>query len=92
MTAVVVLENDEPVGIMGVSRASVMHLFSEFRPELSDRLRSITVLRAIKAAQGILERCRTTVYAVADHSEGARMLKRLGFVERDGVFQWRASA
>jgi hypothetical protein len=89
MRAVTVTMDGVPVGIIGVAKdAHVARLFSEYRAELRPWLRSITVLRAIKRAMEIVAEY-PKVYAVAEHSEGERVLSRLGFVRQGEVYTWQ---
>lgn len=90
MRAVVAMLDDEPVGIAGIAREGVLKLFTEFRPVLEGRLSSITVWRGIKAVLKLAEAMDAPIYALAEHAEGARMLKRLGFEEGPGYFVWRS--
>jgi len=80
-----------PVGLIGIARnARFRRFFSEYKPELAPLLRSITVLRAIKAAMRIVHEQHGIVWAEAEHAEGCRVLQRLGFERvEDEVFAWR---
>jgi hypothetical protein len=64
-----------------------MRAFSEYRPEFEPHLRSMTVLRAIKAAQRMFSESPRPVIAVKGSDSG--ILERVGFVPMtDEVFQW----
>lgn len=89
MRAVVALLDGEPVGIAGIAREGVLKLFTDYRPEIEGRLSSITVWRGIREVLKMAESIGGPIYALAEHSEGARMLKRLGFTEESGYFVWR---
>lgn len=94
MRAVIALADDELAGIIGIARAGrywVLH--SEFRPALREHLRRLTLLRAIKMAQRLVEECRGPVIAVVNPEEpdSRRVLSRLGFTETnedDEVYLW----
>jgi hypothetical protein len=92
MRAVVIRLDGRPVALLGVARNSLFRrFFSEYKPELEPLLKSMTVLRAIKAAMAIVREQPGTVWAVAEHAEGARVLQRLGFEhELDEVYAWRS--
>jgi hypothetical protein len=86
MRAIVALLDGEPVGIIGVTQGQpVGRLFSEYKPALEPFLKGVTVLRAVKRVQAMLD---GVVYAVARGVEGERVLCRLGF-ERRGDLYWR---
>ena len=90
LKAIVVTLDDDPVGIIGVSREhGIGKYFSEYRDELKPYLRSITVMRAIKASMTFVTDYPGPVYAMAGHKEGARILTRLGFTQITGdLFEW----
>lgn len=89
MRAVVVTLDGAVVAIMGLALGRyASRLFSEFKPEFEPYLRTMTVLRAIKAGLRLLDEHAGRVYAVAQHDEGARLLTRLGFIEQ-GELYWR---
>jgi hypothetical protein len=70
----------EVAGIIGISReGDIGKYFSEFKPELRPHLKSITILRAIKASLQIVRDYHGPVVAVAQDGEGCRILHRLGF-------------
>ena len=90
MRAVVVTIDDEPMGIIGVSREyGIGKYFSEYRDELRPYLKSMPVLRAIKASMEFVKNYQGPVLAVARDAEGARLMTRLGFTHMDGdVYSW----
>ena len=90
LRAIVVTLDGEPAGIIGVSReGGIGKYFSEYRDELKPYLRSITVMRAIKASMKFVTDYPGPVYAMAGHEEGARILTRLGFTQVNGdLFTW----
>lgn len=92
LRTIVVRRGGRAVGLIGVARnAFFRRFFSEYKPELEPMLKSMTVLRAIKAAMAIVRAQRGTVWAVAEHEEGARVLQRLGFEHETGdLFAWRS--
>lgn len=80
MRAVVVFLDDEPVGMAGLAYHADRYIaFSEFKPELEPYLKSMTVLRAVKAAQRMILTANLPV-VVVDSTNPALML-RLGFIE-----------
>jgi len=89
MRAVVVRMGGRPVAIIGIAiERSRARAFSEYKPELEPHLKSISVLRAIKAAQQMFAASVKPVVAVCDGS--AALLVRLGFVHvQDDVYAWR---
>lgn len=95
LRAIVIILGGEVCGVLGVARAiDHVRFFSEFREELRPHLRALPVMRAIKAAQRLIEESRLPVYARAEETEkdAARILTRLGFVHQDGdVYLWRHS-
>ena len=88
MRAIAISLNGVPAAIIGLYFAGDrLMAFSEFKPELEPHLKSMTVLRAIKAAQRMFEQSKRPVYAVGD--ECSRILDRLGFKHiDDGVYRW----
>lgn len=91
----------EVVGVAGIafgglSKARpVAEAFSEFKPALRPHLRSMAVLRAVKAVQAMIARTRPAPVAIADarHPNSERLLQRLGAVrigacEQGEVYQW----
>jgi hypothetical protein len=92
MYAMVATLDDVPVGIMGIARDGwAYRLFSESKPALEPYLRSVTLLRGVKAALRLLDDREVPVYAVAQDDEGERLLKLFGFVkdEIQGDTFWR---
>lgn len=83
--AVMIFLDEEPVGIAGLSRAGDRFVaFSEFKPELKPHLKSMPVLRAVKAAQRMIHEAPLPV--IVQDSENPELMIRLGFVEiRPGV-------
>lgn len=94
LQAVVVVERDEPIGIIGLARQGhVARFFSEFQEELRPYLKTIPVLRAIKAAMEFVKDARVPVYALAqcDEETSHAILRRLGFVQdasNPEVYTW----
>jgi hypothetical protein len=80
------------VGLIGIARnAMFRRFFSEYKPELEPLIKSMTVLRAIKAAMQIVRQQRGTIWSVAEHEKGAQVLERLGFEQFEGeVYAWRS--
>lgn len=89
--AIIVTMDDEPAGIVGIIReAWTSRFFSEYKEPLQPFLKSVIIMRAVKAALDFVKNYPTAVYARAQHKEGCRILQRLGFVETDveDVFVW----
>lgn len=84
----------EPKGIIGVSLARpIATLFSTFEEDLRPHLRSLTILRLIKAAERACNDTPLPVFAVAAPEEPTApdILTRLGFTpfgEIDGDNVW----
>ena len=78
------------VGLLGVVREGpIGKYFCDISPELQPHLRSITIMRAIKASLELVKEYKGPVVAVAEHAEGCRLLNRLGFTHLDGeYYQW----
>ena len=78
-------------GIIGLAREEwTSRLFSEHKPELEPFLKSVIIMRAVKAVMRWVREYPTDVFAVAKHEKGCQILTRLGF-ERIGdrdVFVW----
>lgn len=78
--AIVVLLDEKPAGIVGLElRGDRAIAFSEFKPELEPHMKSITVARAIKAAQVLFRAARVPVIVV--NTSNPPLLERLGFTE-----------
>ncbi len=82
--------DDEPVGLVGMAvERGRFRAFSEYKPALEPHLRSITVARAIKAAQSMYAQAKLPVYAIQEC--GSAILARLGFQPiSDGVYLWHS--
>ena len=88
---VIVAEMDgEIVGVIGVVRElDLGKLFCDFKPKLQPYLRSITIMRAVKAAMRFADEYRGPIVAVAEHAEGCRILNRLGWTHLQGeLYGW----
>lgn len=78
--AIAVLMDEEPVGMLGLEHAGDRYIaFSEFKSELEPHLKSIPVLRAIKAAQHMFREAPLPVIVV--NTSNPELLTRLGFLE-----------
>lgn len=88
MKAITIKQGDRPVAIIGMFiDGQRMRAFSEYVPEFAPYLRSITVLRAIKAAQKMFKESRCQVIAVK--GSDTMILERVGFVPvTDEVYTW----
>lgn len=89
--AVIIHLDGVPAGVIGLAfEGDRARAFSEYRPELASHLKSIPVLRAIKAAQGMYASSVKPVVAVREGCSG--ILERLGFESVDGeLYLWRGS-
>jgi hypothetical protein len=87
--AVAVLKDDEPSCIIGMAKdGNAYRAFSDYRQSFEPHLKSITVMRALKAAQKMWSESRMPVYAVQER--GSEILTRLGFRRIDeGVYLWQ---
>lgn len=83
--AVVILMDDGPVAIIGMEQLRDRYVaFSEFKPELEPHLKSMTVLRAIKAAQRMIQEARMPVLVV--NTSNPKLIEKLGFIQvEEGV-------
>jgi hypothetical protein len=90
MRAIAVEMDGEVAAIVGVVREGpVGKYFTDISPELQPHLRSITILRAIKASMELVKQYRGPVLAIAESVEGCMTLNRLGFTHLDGAYyQW----
>lgn len=87
MRADVAIIDDEVVGVIGLAREKDYgRFFSDFSPRLHPHLRSITILRAIKASMRFVDAYQGPVVAEAEHDKGRRILERLGFAHAHGAF------
>jgi hypothetical protein len=88
MKAIVIRQGGRPVGIIGMLLDGPrVRAFSEYQPEFEPHLRSMTVLRAIKAAQRMFDESPRPVIAVKGSDSG--ILERIGFVPvADEVYKW----
>jgi hypothetical protein len=86
--AIVIKLDAEPAAIIGLAKEPDRdRAFSEYLPALKPHLKSMAVLRAIKAFMRWVESSKVPVYAI---SEGTGLLERLGFQRVNGeVFEWR---
>ena len=80
LRAIAILMDEEPVAIAGLSReGDRFRAFSEFKPALEPHLKSMTVLRAVKAVQRMIHEAPLPV--IVQDSENPTLMERLGFVE-----------
>lgn len=78
--AIVILLDEVPVGIVGLSYEGDRYIaFSESKPELEPHLKSMPVLRAVKAAQRMILDASLPVLVV--NTSNPKLLERLGFRE-----------
>jgi hypothetical protein len=87
--AIVIRLDGQPAAIIGMAmEGDRMRAFSDHRPELVPYLKSMTVLRAIKAAQRMFSQSVRPVIAIRGAANC--LLERLGFVlVTKEVLQWR---
>ena len=80
----------ELVGCIGVIREQYIgKYFSDFKPELQPYLRSITIMRAVKASMRFVEEYRGPLVAVSEDADSAMILTKLGFTHLQGeLFGW----
>lgn len=90
MRAIVISVDGRPSGVIGMAfEGDRMRAFSECREELAPYLKSMPVLRAIKAAQAMFASSVKPVIAVREGCSG--ILERLGFVQVDEeLYLWRS--
>ena len=75
------------VGILGVARENGYgKYFCDYKEELEPYLKSVTIMRAVKASLKFCDDYRGPMIAVADHAEGCRILHRLGFEHLHGAY------
>jgi hypothetical protein len=86
--AIVIRLNDVPAAIIGLDMRKTEHiLFSDYKPELAPHLKSIPVMRALKAAQRMWRESPMPVRTY--DTTNPALLTRLGFIEiRPGVHEW----
>lgn len=91
MRAIAILMDGEPAAIIGLAFDGARGLaFSEYKPQLEPHLKSMPVLRAIKAAQRMFAASRRPVFAVRESCNG--LLERLGFAsvpDNEEVYRWQ---
>lgn len=76
--AIVILLDDEPAGMAGITRERDRAIaFSEYKPALEPYLKTMPVLRAVKAAQKIIR--STTLPVLVFDSTNPALMERLGF-------------
>lgn len=91
MRAIVIEMDGVPAAIIGMAlERTRMRAFSDYTPELAPFLKSMPVLRAIKAAQRMFAEASQPVVAVREGCSG--LLERIGFVHVDGdTYLWHGS-
>lgn len=90
LRAIAIRMDGQPVAIIGmVDERFRMRAFSEYKPELEPYRKSITVLRAVKAAQQMFASCTKPIVAVREGCP--KILERVGFEQiQDDVYAWRS--
>ena len=91
LRAVAIVVDGEPAAIIGMAiERGRMRAFSEYKPALEPHLKSMPVLRAIKAAQQMF--AQTSMPIVAVREGGSVILERIGFDHVDGdTYLWHGS-
>jgi len=91
--SVVVRLYGEPVAVVGAAiDGGFATLFSDTKPELEPFLRSMTVLRAIRAGIDMAKATGLPVLAWVCKEPGARILAREGFTHDNEPGWWRWEA
>ena len=90
MKAYVALMDGQLSAVVGVVRERYCgKYFCDIRPELRPHLRSITIMRAVKASLRFCDEYQGPVVAIADDAESCRLLHRLGFTHLQGaLYGW----
>ena len=79
LQAIVIEMDGEPVAIVGLARERDRFVaFSEYKPELEPYLKTMPVLRAVKAAQKLIFSAPLPV--VVCNTTNPKLLERLGFI------------
>lgn len=89
--AVVVLEGDTPLVVIGISQyANFLCFFSDVKEEARAHLKRVTVMRALKAAMVMVREARAPVLS---DSNNPALMQRLGFqpLNDEGLYQWPIS-
>lgn len=80
----VVKMDGRTVGVVGAAiESGHATLFSDVAPDLEPHLRSMTVLRAVRAGINIAKATGLPVLAYIEQEGGAKILEREGFVDHD---------
>lgn len=78
--AIVILMDDEPAAVIGLECLPDRYIaFSEFKPALEPHLKSMAVLRAVKAAQDMIHTASMPVLVV--NTTNLPLIERLGFLK-----------
>jgi hypothetical protein len=90
LRVLVITLDEEPVGLIGMAvEKGRYRAFSEYKPALEPHLKSMTVRRAMKAAQRMYAEAKLPVYALQEKDSG--ILLRVGFQPiSDGVYLWHS--
>lgn len=90
MKAIVAVMDGEVVGCIGVIRdRDAGRYFADFKEKLTPHLKSITIMRAVKASLRFVEEYAGPVVSVSEDAEGVMILTRLGFTHIEGeLFAW----
>lgn len=82
MRAIAIFMDEEPVAIIGLAYQRDRYIaFSEFKPELEPHLKSMTVLRAVKAAQRMF--LDSPLPVLVKDTTNPPLIERLGFLKID---------
>ena len=82
--SVVVRMDGRTIGVIGAAiEGGHATLFSDVAPELEPYLRTLTVMRAVRAGITLAKGLRLPVFAFVEKDGGGRILEREGFVDHD---------
>lgn len=90
----VILLDGAPVAVVGLARWPGHYVFfSEYKPEIRDRLAALPVMRAVRCVVAMIPASALPVLSIADALEpdAPRVLERLGFValpDHERIYQW----
>jgi hypothetical protein len=78
--AIVILLDDEPAAMIGLERRRDRFVcFSEFKPELEPHLKTMPVLRALKALKTMIHESPLPV--IVQNTTNPKLIERLGFIQ-----------
>jgi hypothetical protein len=91
MRAIVVLMDNEPVGMAGLVREQgMLKYFTEYKDELEPYLGTVAVLRPALKVMRWVRAAKIPVFSMASHDAGHRALQKVGFQHIQQEFYiWR---